>query len=261
MIIESDPDAEEKETELKASAMLESMIPNNSIPKTVGVNKNFQTANDYDIQPVILLVDHEDSFVHTLADYLRQTGSDVTTCRCGQPLDDYIKQNIDSGKKIPSLVVLSPGPGSPSDFNLSITIDKMIKRRIPIFGVCLGLQGIVEHFGGKLGILPSPVHGKTSVVTRLNDDGDLHATRDVLRGLPKEFQVGRYHSLYGEPATFKNLQATAKTSDGVVMALQHETLPIAAVQFHPESILTLPKTGLKILTNAIDLLKSKDYPK
>ena len=167
----------------------------------------------------------------------------MSTCRCGQPLDDYIEQYVDNGKKVPTLVVLSPGPGSPSDFKLSDTINKFIKRRIPIFGVCLGLQGIVEHFGGKLGILGSPVHGKTSVVTRLANDDDEDATKDVLKGLPKEFQVGRYHSLYGEPTTFKNLKSLATTADGVVMALQHTIYPIAAVQFHPESILTLPKTG------------------
>ena len=256
----SDPDAEEKETELKASAMIEALtnkprqnIPSlpTSLPSDSGAKKLTS-----ETQARVLLVDHEDSFVHTLADYLRQTGAEVATCRCGDSLHDFFKYKVDTGLFKPTLVVLSPGPGNPSDFKLSQTIDFMIKKKIPMFGVCLGLQGLVEYFGGKLSILSTPMHGKSSVIRRVGSKSSKH---DVLSGLPDEFQVGRYHSLHGDPPTVRELTVTAQTSDGVIMAVCHEKLPIAAVQFHPESILTLPKTGLKILMNAIEILKSDAY--
>jgi len=220
-------------------------LPNDSSAKEVS-----------NVQARVLLVDHEDSFVHTLADYLRQTGAEVATCRCGESLYDFFKYKVDTGLFKPTLVVLSPGPGNPSDFKLSDTINFMIKKKIPMFGVCLGLQGLVEYFGGKLSILSTPMHGKSSVIRRVGNKSSKH---DVLSGLPDEFQVGRYHSLHGDPPTVRELKVTAQTSDGVIMAVCHEKMPIAAVQFHPESILTLPKTGLKILMNAINQLKSEAY--
>jgi anthranilate synthase len=213
-----------------------------------------------------LLVDHEDSFVHTLANYLRQTGADVVTTRSGTAFEKFLAESVDSGKFKPDLAVLSPGPGSPSDFKLSTTIDAMIARKVPIFGVCLGLQGLVEHFGGELGILDYPMHGKPSPIQRTYHDSEASIsssslTDDVLRGLPAEFTVARYHSLHGKMAKMpKELIVTAKSADGIVMAIQHATMPIAAVQFHPESILTLPKNGMKILYNALENLKSSSYP-
>jgi len=146
--------------------------------------------------------------------------------------------------------------------------------------VCLGLQGLVEHFGGSLGVLDYPMHGKPSPIRRLFDDTGTHLSGtldpadrdqfiihsgaqvkfDILRDLPSEFQVARYHSLYGQKHSFPSvLVPTAITLDGVVMALQHRSLPIAAVQFHPESILTLPKYGMKIISNALRELKSDHY--
>lgn len=214
-------------------------------------------------RPQVLLVDHEDSFVHTLANYLRQTGADVVTCRSGDAFENFLKQDIDTGKFTPDLVVLSPGPGSPSDFKLSRTIDAMIERKVPIFGVCLGLQGLVEHFGGELGILDYPMHGKPSPIQRkFSDDVSLGSSlqSDILRGLPSEFTVARYHSLHGKMSKMpKDLIVTATSADGIVMAIQHAEMPIAAVQFHPESILTLPKNGMMILTNAIEQLKSGSF--
>lgn len=218
-----------------------------------------------DRRPQVLLIDHEDSFVHTLANYLRQTGADVVTCRSGIALDKFIAENVDTCKFNPTLCVLSPGPGSPSDFNLSKSIDAMIARKVPIFGVCLGLQGLVEHFGGELGILDYPMHGKPSPIQRLySDEKKLSSDRiladDVLRGLPSEFTVARYHSLHGKTSSMpKDLVVTASSADGIVMAIQHTRMPIAAVQFHPESILTLPKNGMKILTNALEQLQSSRY--
>jgi anthranilate synthase len=179
--------------------------------------------------------------VHTLANYLRQTGAEVVTLRSGFPADTF-----DDLK--PHLVVLSPGPGAPRDFDVAGTIAALVHRRIPVFGVCLGLQGMVEHFGGALGVLNPPVHGKASRIRVLG--GHLFA------GLPKEFVAGRYHSLYAIreklPAV---LEVTAETEDGVVMAVEHRGAKLAAVQFHPESIMTLADdVGLRLLANVMAYL-------
>ena len=203
----------------------------------------------------IILIDHEDSFVHTLGNYLRQTGATVKTLRSGPSALAAIDNMVAEGKK-PDMVVLSPGPGNPSDFALSKSIETLIKHEIPGFGVCLGLQGMVEHFGGKLGVLGYPMHGKSSDVT-LTDEG--MGENSIFAGLPETFEVARYHSLHGirdeMPA---ELKVTALTEDGIVMGIQHESLPFAAVQFHPESILTSPAHGMKILKNAMRLFSKQE---
>ena len=189
----------------------------------------------------VLLVDHQDSFVHTLANYLRQTGADVITLRAGFPesaLDEIA----------PHLVVLSPGPGTPRDFDVSKTLGALVRRGLPAFGVCLGLQGMVEHFGGELGVLDYPMHGKA---TRIRVVGGA-----ILAGLPPEFTAGRYHSLFAVrdrlPA---ELRVTAESDDALVMAIEHTGLPMAAVQFHPESIMSLHEdVGLRLLRNVVDRL-------
>ena len=259
---DSDPDAEEAETELKASALLDAINRGNNAEVEVG--KVIIADKSVEIKRSVLLVDHEDSFVHTLANYLRQTGADVKVVRSGDVFMDFVAKEIDTKKFVPDLTVLSPGPGSPTDFKLSLTIDEMIKRKIPIFGVCLGLQGLVEHFGGNLDVLGYPMHGKPSQISRVLDalpkTGKISMENDVLSGLPTEFQVARYHSLHARLTTFpKELAVTAVSKDGIVMAIQHKTMPIAAVQFHPESILTLPKHGMKILMNALENLKKSGY--
>lgn len=165
LLYDSDAKAEELETELKASAMLD------AIDATI---ENAETDNETNLATAavvgpgegksIILVDHEDSFVHTLGNYLRQTGAEVTTLRSGPSALRTIQKLVDEGKK-PDMVVLSPGPGNPTDFELSKTISLLEKNRIPGFGVCLGLQGMVEHFGGELGVLSYPMHGKPSPIT------------------------------------------------------------------------------------------------
>lgn len=262
LLHDSDPDAEEAETELKASALLDAINRGNDAEVEVG--KVIIADKSVEIKRSVLLVDHEDSFVHTLANYLRQTGADVKVVRSGDVFLDFVAKEIDTKKFIPDLTVLSPGPGSPTDFKLSLTIDEMIKRKIPIFGVCLGLQGLVEHFGGNLDVLGYPMHGKPSQISRVLDalpkTGKNSMESDVLSGLPTDFQVARYHSLHARMTTFpKELAVTAVSKDGIVMAIQHKTMPIAAVQFHPESILTLPKHGMKILTNALEILRTSGY--
>src|SRR5262249_39317141 len=160
---------------------------------------------------------------------------------------DFAREQLREGLR-PDLVVLSPGPGWPEDFVIGDTLALLIEKKVPVFGVCLGLQGIVEYFGGSLGVLEGPMHGKPSVVHS--------GTGGLLRGLPEQFTVGRYHSLFAERNAFPAvLSATAETEDCVIMAIEHKTLPIAAVQFHPESVMTSPgEIGMPILEAAISVL-------
>jgi anthranilate synthase len=125
-----------------------------------------------------------------------------------------------------------------------------VREGIPVFGVCLGLQGIVEAFGGELGVLGYPVHGKPSTVT--------HSNAGVFAGLPERLQVGRYHSLYAIPEKLPAcLEVTARSEDGVIMGVRHRDLPVEAVQFHPESLLSAEgQSGLKLIENVVQGVKS-----
>ena len=194
----------------------------------------------------LLLVDNDDCFIHTLANYARQTGAEVVTYRAGFPAE-LIAQVA------PDLILISPGPGRPADFGVPDLVKTAVRLGVPVFGVCLGLQGIVEAFGGTLGVLDYPVHGKPSIVRNRG--------LGVFAGLPAEFPVGRYHSLFARRETFPAcLEITAETDDGVIMAVRHRQLPIEAVQFHPESILTAEDGhGLKLMENAMRLAKSGAY--
>src|SRR5262249_38915146 len=122
---------------------------------------------------------------------------------------------------------------------------------LPVFGVCLGLQGMVEHLGGKLGQLHHPVHGKPSPIRVMGGR--------IFKDFPAEFTAGRYHSLYAVRETLpKELRITAETEDGVIMAIEHEDLPLAAVQFHPESILTLnDNMGLRLIRNVVAAIQNR----
>jgi len=236
LLYDSDPDEEEHETHIKAAAFLDAIRRPRGGPSEPSVEA---------VRPGqgkrILLVDHQDSFVHTLANYLRQTGAEVMTLRAGFPHEELTALR-------PDLVVLSPGPGTPTDFNVSGTLSAALDRRLPVFGVCLGLQGMVEHFGGELAVLAYPMHGKASRIRVLGGR--------VFTGLPGEFTAARYHSLFAVreklPATLK---VTAESDDGVIMAIEHSSLPLAAVQFHPESILTLgDDLGLRLIRNVVACL-------
>jgi anthranilate synthase len=236
LLYDSDPEAEEAETELKASAFLEVIRRGRRIERAPAAATPRTGAGRR-----VLLVDHQDSFVHTLANYLRQTGAEVVTLRSGFSADAY-----DDVK--PHLAVLSPGPGTPGDFDLAGTLEALVRRRIPAFGVCLGLQGMVEYFGGTLGVLDPPVHGKASRIRVVGGR--------LFEGLPSEFTAGRYHSLFAIRERLPaELEVTAESEDGVVMAIEHATLPLAAVQFHPESIMTLgDDVGLRLLVNVMRLV-------
>ncbi|BBD58966.1 anthranilate synthase [Nostoc sp. HK-01] len=243
LLYDSVPQAEEQETITKGAALFETIRrakqKDEKIDECITTNLSKFVPS---VEPGkrILLIDYEDSFVHTLANYIRSTGASVTTLRHGFP-----EALFDTER--PDLVVLSPGPGKPSDFKVPETVAACVRRQIPLFGVCLGLQGIVEAFGGELGVLNYPQHGKSSRVFVTASDSVM------FQGLPESFTVGRYHSLFALPQRLpKELRVTAISEDEVIMGIEHQTLPIAAVQFHPESIMTLAgEVGLAIIKNLV----------
>ena len=239
LLNDSDPHEEEAETELKASAMIAAIRDATSDQKSKrGVASVGQGVN-------ILLVDHEDSFVQTLANYFRQTGATVNTVRTPVPEEIFDRLN-------PDLVVLSPGPGSPADFDCKATIKKARARELPIFGVCLGLQALAEAYGGELRQLAVPMHGKPSRI-RVLEPGL------VFEGLGKEVTVGRYHSIFADPSTLpRDFIITAESEDGTVMGIEHAKEPVAAVQFHPESIMTLGgDAGMRMIENVVEKLAKR----
>ena len=235
LLFDSVPEEEEAETELKASAML-SAIRDAKAGNIAATERQSARVGD---GVKILLVDHEDSFVHTLANYFRQTGADVSTVRA--PVPDELFDTLQ-----PDLVVLSPGPGLPKDFDTAATIKKARSRDLPIFGVCLGLQALAEAYGGELRQLHVPMHGKPSRI-RVSQPGI------IFSGLPQEVTVGRYHSIFADPARLpEDFVVTAETDDGVIMAFEHKKEPVAAVQFHPESIMTLGQNaGMRMIENVV----------
>ncbi|RUY90882.1 chorismate-binding protein, partial [Mesorhizobium sp. M7A.F.Ca.CA.003.01.2.1] len=241
LLFDSIPEEEEAETELKASAML-SAIRDAKTGNSASTERTTARVGD---GVNILLVDHEDSFVHTLANYFRQTGANVSTVR--SPVHEEVFDRLK-----PDLVVLSPGPGTPKDFDCAATIKKARARELPIFGVCLGLQALAEAYGGELRQLHIPMHGKPSRI-RVSKPGI------IFSGLPKEVTVGRYHSIFADPVRLPDdFIVTAETEDGVIMAFEHRKEPIAAVQFHPESIMTLGhNAGMRIIENIVAHLPRK----
>ena len=250
LLYDSVPAAEEKETHIKARALLETLAE--AGPRVRATPAVAEAARvpvlgsaSVDYAPRVLLVDHQDSFVHTLGDYFRQQGAEVTTLRFGfspELLDAYA----------PDLVVMSPGPGRPADFGCAALLDEVYARHLPVFGVCLGLQAMVEHAGGALSLLAEPAHGKPGLVRV--------AGGSLLAGLPAEFTAGRYHSLYAPAGQVRGgFAVTAATPDGVVMAIEDEQAGRWAVQFHPESILTASgRAGHQIIGNVLDLCRAQE---
>jgi len=238
LLYDSAPAMEERETRLKATGFFRTLGAGEIAPAVAAVERN---AAGVGVR--LLLVDNDDCFIHTLANYARQTGAEVVTYRAGFPLEMI-------AQVAPHLILISPGPGRPADFDVAGLVKAAVESGVPVFGVCLGLQGIVEAFGGELGVLDYPMHGKPSTVR--------HRGIGIFEGLPAEFQVGRYHSLFARRETFPAcLEVTAETPDGVIMGVRHRELPIEAVQFHPESILTAEGDhGLKLMENAVKLGKT-----
>jgi anthranilate synthase/aminodeoxychorismate synthase-like glutamine amidotransferase len=171
------------------------------------------------------MIDNYDSFTYNLVQYLRMQGADVIVKR-----NDAV--GIDEAKAMqPSHLVVSPGPGVPADAGISIAIIRAFAGHIPVLGVCLGHQALVEAWGGRTVAARSLMHGKTSQI--------FHDGNGVFAGLPQPFEAGRYHSLAVRREELPaELEVSAFTSDGEVMGVRHRRWPVEGVQFHPESVLT-----------------------
>lgn len=195
--------------------------------------------------PRVLVVDNYDSFVWNIVSYLAQLGAQVDVWRNDDPrFEDACLAELYDG------VLLSPGPGKPEEAGVCVDLARG-RAGIPIFGVCLGLQSIAVAFGGVVGRASELLHGKTSPV--------FHDGRGVFVGLPSPFTATRYHSLALNPETVPaELEVSAWTNSGVIMALRHRELPIESVQFHPESVLT--QCGYQLLANWLAVCGDLDAP-
>ncbi|HSK22210.1 MAG TPA: aminodeoxychorismate/anthranilate synthase component II [Egicoccus sp.] len=183
-------------------------------------------------RPRLLLVDNYDSFTYNLAQELGELGADVEVVRN----DAFTLAELEAD--LPDGIVISPGPGVPSDAGLSNDVIRLAAGRRPVLGVCLGHQCIGEIYGGRIVRAPVLVHGKTSPI--------YHRREGVLADLPVPFDATRYHSLIVDRESLPPvLKVTAETSDGLIMALRHRELDVEGVQFHPESVLT--SAGMQLL--------------
>ena len=187
---------------------------------------------------MILIIDNYDSFTYNLVQYIGAINPELKVYRNDKITLDEIN-NIS-----PQRIVISPGPGIPEDAGISIDIINMYKRDIPIFGICLGHQAITVAFGGKVDRANEIVHGKTSKIT--------HSGSEIFKGIPKIFEATRYHSLVAMEDSFPSkLKVTAKTDNGLIMALEHKEYLVYGVQFHPESIVT--EHGMDMVKNFLEV--------
>ncbi len=185
---------------------------------------------------MIILIDNYDSFTWNLYHYLGDLGAETVVHR-----NDKISVGQVLSAK-PAAIVISPGPGTPAQAGMIIDLVKQAAGKVPLFGVCLGMQAIGEAFGGTVVRAPTQMHGKVS--------GIHHANTGVFHDVPQDFTATRYHSLVVDRATLPaELEVTAET-DGLIMGLQHKTMDVYGVQFHPESIAS--EHGHKILKNFLD---------
>jgi len=192
---------------------------------------NAQASNQ---QPKLLLIDNYDSFTYNLVQAFMVLGADVQVYR-----NDEISV-AEALALAPSHLCISPGPGRPDDAGVSLAMLAAFERRIPVLGVCLGHQSLVQHFGGRIVPADRLMHGKTSMIG--------HDGRTLYAGLSQPFQAGRYHSLAAEPASLPAvLEITARSEQGEIMGVRHRELPLEGVQFHPESVLT--PEGNRLLGN------------
>ena len=173
----------------------------------------------------LLLIDNYDSFTYNLVQAFLVLGADVHVYR-----NDAMTVE-EALAFAPSHLCISPGPGTPYDAGVSMDMIRAFAGKLPVFGVCLGHQSMVEVFGGKVVRAGRLMHGKTSIIQ--------HDGRGVFAGLPQACEVGRYHSLIAAPETLPpELEVSARTAEGEIMGVRHRTLTVEGVQFHPESILT-----------------------
>ena len=184
----------------------------------------------------LLMIDNYDSFTYNLVHLFAELGADVIVRR-----NDAITPD-EADELAPSHLVVSPGPGRPEDAGVSLAILERLSGHVPTLGVCLGHQAVVEAFGGEIGPAARLLHGKTS---RIHHDGE-----GIFEGIPQDFAAGRYHSLAAAQVP-KCLVVSATSDDGEVMGVRHRELPVDGVQFHPESVLTLP-IGRDLLGNFLE---------
>ena len=189
----------------------------------------------------ILVIDNYDSFVYNLVQYLGELGADPIVRRH----DEIELADVD--QLDPDAVLISPGPGTPTDAGISNAVISDSPGKRPVFGVCLGMQCIGEVYGGSVVRAPEVMHGKTSLIQ--------HDSRGVFAGLPNPLPATRYHSLIVDRITLPDeLEVTAESSDGLIMGLRHRDHAIEGVQFHPESILTT--AGHQLIENFLSLTRS-----
>ena len=187
---------------------------------------------------MLLVIDNYDSFTYNLVQYLGELGQRIEVRRNDEVAVDQI------ASMQPDRIVVSPGPGTPSDAGISMKVIEKFAGKIPIFGVCLGHQAIGQVFGGRVVRAPRLFHGKSSQVQ--------HDGKTIFAGLENPFAAGRYHSLIVERETLPDeLEVSATTPNGTIMGLRHRKLKIEGVQFHPESIMTTE--GKKLLANFLKL--------
>jgi anthranilate synthase/aminodeoxychorismate synthase-like glutamine amidotransferase len=187
---------------------------------------------------MILVIDNYDSFTYNLVQYLGELGAEPQVFRN----DAITVQKMRTLK--PDRILISPGPGVPSDAGVTIEVIRAFASKVPILGVCLGNQAIGEAFGGRVVRAPYLMHGKTSEIC--------HDSATIFRGLPYRFKATRYHSLIVEKEGLPDLlEVSATTTDGLIMGLRHRECPVEGVQFHPESVMT--EHGRKLLQNFLDL--------
>ena len=190
----------------------------------------------------ILVIDNFDSFTYNLAQYFGELGANLSVFRNNAISVDAI------GELAPDGIVISPGPGTPDDSGITLSVIAAYSGVIPIFGVCLGHQAIGQAFGGKVVRAKELMHGKTSQI--------YHKGIGIFADLPSPLIATRYHSLVVEPESLPQcLTVTANTRDGVIMGIQHKTLPVYGVQFHPESFLTV--SGRPMLQNFLNLIAER----
>lgn len=195
-----------------------------------------------DILRKVLFIDNFDSFTYNLVDDFCKRDCQAKVYRADTELEEL---KALAGEFGPDLLVISPGPGTPDTAGVSLAAVDYFKDKLPIFGVCLGHQVIVQHFGGKIGHAPEPMHGKPSRV--------IHNGKGIFAGIENPLQAGRYHSLVAVQMP-DCLEKTAEF-EGIVMGIEHKELPIFGVQFHPESILT--PAGGKIIENVLSIAEKR----
>ncbi|MCH9807480.1 MAG: aminodeoxychorismate/anthranilate synthase component II [Alphaproteobacteria bacterium] len=195
---------------------------------------------------MLLLVDNYDSFTYNLVHYIGELGA-----KCEVHRNDQISAEDAIARK-PKAIVLSPGPCTPNEAGICLDLIRQADGRIPILGVCLGHQSIGQAYGGKVVRAPVPMHGKLSTIT--------HKGKGIFEGLPKKFEITRYHSLTVERESLPRcLKVTAEADDGLIMGLQHKDHPVHGVQFHPESIAS--EHGHDLLENFLRLSGFKQLKK